>query len=353
MSAVFTFLSVKSYGSSLDLDYVKKVDLKLYQRLVEIKKCQDTQKSASECVKKTTPDNISKISDEAENPISKNNEKLKSEQTQWWLTSSYYKAPDVKQWLNAVQSTFSIDKLYGNIEGSQYSADLKYYSRYGQWTHLFSLGYAKDYVKQSGLVALDRKYHLFNYNARYDLNESWFAQLGYLEEKDTSLALEDAAVHFAGVGSYIYNTDKFILTSFAALGDKTERFSLGNSELTGLDKFNYKVAYGFQRLKWNLSKELAFIQSFEVYHSLDALADFELAEDVNLECIETLTSSATYCIVEYENRNKIILSLGLEYKLNQYLSLSYSLDFTKDSQPFLTDSSNNASHSLSIIANFQ
>ncbi len=346
--------SISCYSNDLNYDYLKRVDIDLYQQLMKIENCRQTKKSVAECQQLLNLNASSKTS--AVGETAKSSSKQNTKATKWWLSSSYEQKEQSGKWQNAVLTSLSLDEMRGNIAGSQYSMNLDYYSRYDNWTNLISLAYAKEYLKQSGTLALNTKNQLLSYNGRLDLDKSWFTQLGYAWERDTSLALDKNKTYYLGIGNHLLNTDTLILTGFTALGDKTEFFSTENSIATGLDKFNYDLAYAFQRLKWKLSKELTLSQSIEVYYSLDELADFDYAQisdEINPACIDTLVTDASYCIVKYENRNKIEFILGLEYKLNQYFSLAYELNYEKESAPFITDSAHNSTHSLSITAQFQ
>jgi hypothetical protein len=350
-------------AQSTDFEYVKKVNPTLYKELLRIEKCQLSQKSTEQCQQEGKQGKkIIQLNDEIKlsqinKQVSQIKEKAVTKPLNWWLSSAYHgnKTPGL-HWNHALQGSLSLSDMNGNLKGNQYSANVNYYTRYKQWTQEILLGYSKDYAKQDGFVALDRQYRKFNYNVLYDVDEDWFGQVGYLIEEDTSLLLEDKNAYYIGVGTHLFSSNKLVLKALLAIGRQKELFSEQNQLATGLDEFNYNLGYSYEKLTWNISKNIIVNQSLELYYSMNKLADFELLNGtagVNESCVETLTESASYCVSDYERRVIVKFSLGVEYRFNQYLSLALNLNFMNNSQPFLTDEPRSSTHNISVIGNFQ
>jgi hypothetical protein len=344
-----------SYGDNSDNNYIESVNTELYQELKKIKQCQLAKLTVSECKAKfNNKPKITATASKQEQPV--NVTKVIPKNPNWWFTGAYDKTKPEKRWDHAVQANVSINEMSGNLDGSQHSASLNYFTRYNVWTNRLSLSYSKDDVKQNGYIASNREDKLFSISTRYDFNKKWFSQFGFVKEKDTNLSLENNDVYFLGLGSHILSSKELVLSGYVALGKQSESFSELNQVATGLDDYHYNVAVISEQLTWNITKNLSLKQSFDIFSSLDDLASFDTAEisaAANPDCIEMLSSSASYCVVKYEARNKIQLALGFEYKLNEYFHLSYSLNFKKNSLAFISDDATETSYVFGLIFNYQ
>lgn len=344
---VSSLQATASYASDVDLQFIKSVDVSLYKQIQQIARCKALKKSAEQCSKDISKSNTltSKAIVQAAPPPSP------SAPSKWWQASAYALGQPQSKWQHATDVSVSLSKLSGNIDGDQNSISINYFSRYDAWTNNLSLAYAKDKVTQSNELVSDRSFRLFNYGGKYDFNRTWFGQLGWIKEQDDSLSLDDKTVGYVGGGAYLTYSDNHKLHLVMALGNQNDKVSDANRALTGLNEFDYDVAYAYQEYNWQIADNLMFNQSLSIIYGFDELAEF--ADASTSVCKETLTPTATYCIVGHNKTNQYQLTLGLEYKLSKMVSLSYSFNFDHDTQPFLDDDASNSSQSLAVTARFQ
>jgi hypothetical protein len=353
------------YGREIgvEVDYLKKVDPELYDQLLKVEQCLLSKKTAAECRVKLNAAATATPATPAtatESTVSSQQNAVapetKKQPLNWWLSSAYSNAAPTKHWSQAVQATFSFNEMDGDLDGSQNSVTLDYITRYDAWTNHISLGHSADEIEQSGVIASDRETNLFSYSGRLDLNKSWFTQAGYTATQDTSLFLQDDRVSYIGGGAYLLNSPKVVLNGFLGLGRTSESFSEANEIQLGLDQFEYNVAYASENITWNISKNLTLSQSLQYFTSLDDVANFAEAESAgtpNPDCSEKLTSDATFCVSDFGDRDKLYFMLGLQYKINKYVGLSYSFTYSKISQPLVSLGETNTFQTLGLSVNFQ
>ena len=351
------------YGREVGFDYLKEVNPELYDQFLKVEECRLTKKTVAECKLKlgaaaalATATTTTAEKTTANSPQNSVTPETKKRPLNWWLSSAYSNTTPTKHWSQAVQATFSFNEMNGELDGSQNSASLDYITRYSAWTNHISLGHSKDEIEQSGVIASDRETNSFSYSGRLDLNKTWFTQAGYVATQDTSLFLEDDRVYYIGGGAYLLNSPKIVLNGFLGLGRTTEGFSATNESQLGLDQFEYNVAYASENITWNISENLTLSQSLQYFTSLDDIANFVDADIVgapNPDCLEKLTSDASYCVSDFGGRDKIHFMLGLQYKINQYVGLTYSFSYSNISQPLLTLGETNTLQTLGLRVNFQ
>jgi hypothetical protein len=332
-------LTSPSQSQTTDLEYVKAVDPVLYQKLLKIQQCQKQQQSAEQC--KATLHG-STVPQQAKAP---------SKPRDWWNVSAFDGPGPLPQWYHGLQSEASLNKMNGNISGSQYSAKIQYYTRYNAWTNSIYIGYSKDNISQSDVLVSNRRNRLLNLGTRYDLGDTWYGQAGYTHEQDSILSIKDKNIRYVGVGAFLGDSPTRKLNLLMAIGRQTENFSEQTSVATGQFEFDYSIAYLYQQFDWALSKSLNFKQTFSIVHGIDDLPNYASIDTA--QCIETFSEAATYCVEGYNKPNNSKFTMGLEYKFNQYISLLYNISVNHDSQPLLDDQSDNSSHNIGIQASFQ
>jgi hypothetical protein len=336
-------LAYPCYGQTTDLEFVKQVDPALYAKLLKIEQCRKKLGSVEQC-KKDRPDSTTVMVKPAP-PAAP------AKPSNWWMSSAYDGAAPVKQWSHATQTDVSLNKMNGNIKGSQYTSQINYFNRYDALTNLLSIGYSKDKISQSDTLVSNRRNRFFNYGGRYDFNRTWFAQFGWIHEQDSILSIEDKTVRYFGAGAYLSDTPGRKLNLVVALGTQTDDFAAANVAATGQSEFDYKIAYAYEEFSWVIAKNLMFNQSFSIQSSLDDLAEF--ASIATAQCVDTLSATATYCVQGYDKPSQYKLTMGLEYQLNSFISLTYNLSFDHNNQPLLNDKSTNSSQNIGIRASFQ
>ncbi len=332
-------LTSPSQSQTTDLKYIKAVDPALYQKLLKIEQCQKQKKTAEQCKTNLTAS------------VTPTQDKAPSKPRDWWNVSAYDDPGLAPQWYHAIQSDASFNKMKGNISGSQYSTKLQYYTRYNAWTNSAYLSYSKDNISQSNVLVSNRRNRLLNFGSRYDLNDTWYAQAGYAHEQDSILSIKDKNIRYIGTGAFLVDSPTVKLNLLMAIGRQTENFSEQTSLVTGQFDFDYRIAYLYQQFDWALSEDLNFNQAFSVVHGMDNLPNFTVIDTT--ECIETFSEAATYCVEGYNKPTNYKFTMGLEYEINQYISLLYNISINHDSQPLLDDQSNNSSHKIGIRASFQ
>lgn len=350
----------------IDMEYVKAVDSNLFQLLVRIEQCKDEGKSAQECKLIIMPEQseqttqqtltsteVSSVHNDSESSTTSNTAVASAKMpSNWWMTSVYQNGDTPSPTLrHAIQSSISIGEAYGNIESSRYAASLNYFLRKEAWTNEFLISYSKDTTEQAGLPTIDRDYYLVNNNLQFDLDHLWFTEAGIIYEKDTILALENKHTYYLGLGAHAINSKTLTLQFLSALGRQKETFSAANELATGLNRFEYNLLYAVEQARWSIADNLIFNQSLQVSYGLEKLADFSSIGSPS--CMKTLTLDATFCVSDLERRVLTTLKLGLEYQINEYLSLSYDMSYMFNSQAFLDDESKQSNHSFGIIAKYQ
>ena len=336
-------LASPSQSQTTDLEFVKAVDPALYQKLLKIQQCHKKQLTAEQC-------KTNLLASAAPLPASEQ-VKPPSKQRNWWNVSAFDGPGLVPQWYHAIQSDASLNKMNGNISGSQYSAKMQYYTRYDAWTNSAYIGYSKDNISQSNILVSDRRNRLLNLGSRYDFGDTWYGQAGYMHEQDSILSIKDKSIRYIGVGAFLGDSPTHKLNLLMAMGRQTENFSTQTSLATGQFEFDYRIAYLYQMFDWTLTKNLHFKQTFSIVQGMDKLPDYGPID--TSECIETFSATATYCVKSYDKPNNYKFTLGLEYQFNKYISLLYNISVNHDSQPLLDHQSNNSSHNFGIRATFQ
>lgn len=345
-SSLFMLVCTTSLAQQADAEYIESVDPQLYQKLLLIENCRKQKISAQLCKQQ--------LNDKAAAETTQITPTTKTEPEtpkNWWLRSAYDPSAPVASWHNAVESDLTLNRLNGNIDGSQYSFNLTFFNRYSAWTNSLALGYSNDKLRQSDQLVYDRDYRLFNYGGRYDLDQTWFGQLGFIREQDSNLSTQYKQVVYGGAGAYLSNTEKYKLYLVTAFGQQHDRLSSYSNEITGLSELNYQVGYVYQEFNWTVSENLRLSLSAGALFSLDDLPEFSPVSDGN--CKEQLTSDALYCIDDYSNATEYKFNLGLDYSLNQWISLIYRFDYTHNTLPFLEDKSTDSTQTLGIKASFQ
>jgi hypothetical protein len=356
---------------SIDMHYLKTVDNELYDLLVMVEQCKINGKSIAECQQEIAhiqsmqdkiPELLAHRPSIEQAPIEKKTDDSSNTSndsvskvlpiTDWWMKSAYEKGSNsTLDWQNAVLGSLSITDEYGNIDRSRQAASLNYYLRKEVWTNEILVNYSRDRTKQAGYPPIERDYFLFNNNLQYDFNQTWFAEIGGMYQKDTILALRNKYTYYLGFGAYAVNNGALTLKFLSALGRQKETFSQANSSATGLNKFEYNLLYTAQQAQWTINDSLVFNQSLQFSYSLDKLADFSPIDSPT--CLVTLQPDASFCISDYDRRIFTTLKFGIEYQINTYLSLSYNLSYMLNSQEFLSDESKQSNHSFGIIVKYQ
>ncbi|WP_337879353.1 DUF481 domain-containing protein [Rheinheimera sp.] len=344
--------SVSAAAQSIDIGYLKQQNPKLYQQLMQIERCR-TQAKLPECQAASATSHSTVAAPVAETAAAA---ETAPPPGKWWFASSYYGGQPKQQWWHVAQLSADLELMDGNVEGEQYDLSANYFSRYAAWTNLLSLIYQKDDVKQSGIVALDTKKSAFNYGGRYDFNQTWYGQLGYIAQQDTSQLLDLQQVLYAGAGAHVVNNQHVTLSTMLAGGYQDDKFVRSQTALTGVSSLDYAVTYAVQELTWKLSDRINLNQSLSWVYSLDDMPEFapSLAGDaVNPACLYSFSATASYCVVNEENKSTLQLMLGLEYQISAAISLLYNYSYEKDSLPWLNVKDSDTSNSLSIRATFQ
>ena len=352
--------------NNIDMEYVKAVDSNLFQLLLRVEQCKHEGRTAQECKKVITPLQSEQITQQTETSSKASSNHNESKNTtsspaavastktpsNWWMTSVYQNGETPSPTLrHAIQSSISIGEAYGNIESSRYAASLNYFLRKEAWTNELLISYSKDTTKQEGLPTIERDYYLVNNNLQFDLDHFWFAEGGVIYEKDTVLALENKHTYYLGLGAHAINNKALTLQFLSAFGRQKETFSTANELATGLNHFEYNLLYAVEQARWSIADNLMLNQSLQVSYGLNRLADFSSIGDPS--CIDTLSADATFCVSDFNRRILTTLKLGLEYQINEYLSLSYDMSYMFNSQAFLNDESKQSNHSFGIIAKYQ
>jgi hypothetical protein len=345
-----SFLSSPLAAQTIDIDYLKTTNPDLYQQLMAVELCRKEPENSS-CQAGLPKKNVAVVTEqhtkaapEAARPPGK-----------WWYDSAYDQDGPNDQWQHAVQVTVDLEEMSGNLDGEQFHVEVDYFSRVNTWTNYLTLIYEKDDVKQSGVVALDKKHYAFNYGGRYDFNQTWFGQGGYIIEQDTSQSLDRQQVVYAGGGIHILDTDKVNLSNLLALGKQHDKFI--NSEAVGIDSLDYSVAYFVEQLSWHITQSISINQSFSWLHSLESLPELgpsmTSGGTANPLCISPIVAGSDYCVVGSGSKSKLEFTLGLEYQINAYISLLYNFSYEKDNMPWAGVEGTDKSNSLSVRARFQ
>ncbi|MBU1618664.1 MAG: DUF481 domain-containing protein [Gammaproteobacteria bacterium] len=344
------FLSSPLTAQTIDIDYLKTTNPELYQQLMAVELCRKEPENSScqaALPKKSVavaPEQHTKAAPEAQKPRGK-----------WWYDSAYDQDGLNDQWQHAVQVTVDLEEMSGNLDGEQFHVEVDYFSRINTWTNYLTLIYEKDDVKQSGVVALDKKHYAFNYGGRYDFNQTWYGQGGYIIEQDTSQSLDRQQVFYAGAGLHLVGTDKVNLSTMLALGKQQDKFI--NAEAVGIDSLDYSVAYFVEQLSWHISQSISINQSISWLHSLESLPEVGSSTlsggGPNPQCLTAAVPGSAYCIVDNGSKSKLELMLGLEYQINAYISLLYNFSYEKDNMPWAGVEGTDKTNNLSIRASFQ
>ena len=340
------FFCLPSMAQTIDVEYLKKTKPELYQRLMAAELC------------RKDPENKSCQADLQQSPAAATKTKAPSEPAKppgkWWYDSSYDHDGPNDDWLHALQLTVDLEEMSGNLDGEQFHTELDYFSRINTWTNYLTLIYEKDDIKQSDVVALDKKHYAINYGGRYDFNDTWFGQVGYIVEQDTTKSLDLQQVLYAGGGIHILDTERVNLSSMLALGRQHDEFI--NSGAVGFDSLDYSVAYLVEQLSWHFTKSISINQSFSWVQSLESLPDVGLATvyggTANPSCVSASVVGSDYCIIDYGTKAKLEFVLGLEYHVNAYISLLYNFNYEKDNMPWAEVEGTERSNSLSVRARF-
>lgn len=344
-SAVF---SSSAIAQKIDIDYLKKTNPELYKQLMAVELCRKEPQSTS-CQAADSNKNSSGATQHQTEAAPKSAQPT----GQWWYDSAYEQGLD-DQWQHALQVTADLAEMSGNIEGEEFHIEVDYFSRVNAWTNLLTLIYEKDDVKQSGIQALDKKHYAFNYGGRYDFNETWFGQGGYIIEQDTSRSLDRQQVLYAGVGMHIIATDRVNLSSMLAVGEQHDEFI--NQDAVGIGSLDYSVAYFVEQLSWHLTKTISIKQSFTWLQSLESLPEpgpaMTAGNTVNPMCVEPPMSGSEYCIIGNSSKSKLGFTLGLQYQINAFMSLLYNYSYEKDNTPWVGVEGTDKSNSISVRVRF-
>lgn len=271
-------------AQTIDIEYLKAKDPELYRRLMAVEQCR-TEPEHSSCQETKLSSAEAQATSVAETPPAQPPKPA----GKWWYASSYDQKGPYPQWLQAVQLTADLMTMNGNTEGEQFHAELDYFSRVNTWTNYLTLIYEKDDVKQSDVVALDTRHYALNYGGRYDLNRTWYAQGGYIVEKDTSQSIDRQQVYYLGAGAHLLNSDKLDVNTMLALGRQDDNFINVPGASIGIDSLDYSVSYFVEQLSWHISKSISLSQSFSWLYSLESLPKIEasaLSGAPNPQCME-------------------------------------------------------------------
>lgn len=343
-----TFFTSSLMAQTIDIDYLKTKNPQLYQQLMAVEQCRtQPEHCADDAADKTA----------APAPAAKAETPPAKPQGKWWYASSYADQGPVESWQHAVLVTADLMTMNGNTEGEQFHVELDYFSRKNTWTNFLTLIYEKDDVKQSDIVALDKKHYAFNYGGRYDFDARWYGQAGYIVEQDTSQSLDRQQVYYLGGGTHIINSELVDLNTMLAVGRQDDNFINSPEMSIGIDSLDYSVSYFVQQLSWHISRSISINQSLSWVYSLESLPDIEPAfvtgGAANPQCISVIATSPDYCIIDQVNKSTLGFTLGLEYQINAYISLLYNFSYEKDNLPWIGVEGTDSTNSLSIRASFQ
>ncbi len=259
-------LAVSANAESIDVNYLKEHHPELYQQVMQVEACRTSGKA--DCSKQSATQNKAAKADAS----SKASQSPQGGGSPWWLSSSYDQDGPNKQVQQRISGQFTAKLEDGNDKGHRYLLMTDYNLRYDRWTNYLTLAYFRDKLEESGEDTTDKKYSMIRDAVRYDLNETWYGEAGFIFEEDSSEAIDLREIFFAGFGAYLLNTSTKQLNITAAFGHEEETFEGDVVSLLGLDSWDYEMLYLYESFNWQISPKLAFKQGFRSLSSLKKTA---------------------------------------------------------------------------------
>jgi len=246
----------------------------------------------------------------------------------WWEKSALKYSPVPEQWLFHAEGTLDLKYKTGNTKSDRYSGSASLTVRKSRFTNTLSFMIEKEYSEDlspsgSYTKSKDEDSRSIQDALRYDLTERFYAEGGYMWEKDKKNYITGRDSYYAGLGYTLVDTQRHHLDVFFAGGYVNEKYPSLIQSSMNLDHLEVGAAYFRQDYRWNITDRLTFKETFRIIQNLKSTEVFN--DDVNrLQVI-----GETY-------RYRWFLINEIYFKLMPHVNFMIGYKYEFDSNPWPT-----------------
>ncbi len=246
----------------------------------------------------------------------------------WWEHSSLKFSPLPKPWLFHIEGTLDYKHRTGNTQSDRYNGSVTLMARKQRFTNTFAYIIDKEFSAELNRTGArvnkaDSDYRSVQDALRYDLTDRFYAEAGYLWEKDTANYLAGRDSYYGGAGYALIDTKRHRLGVFAAAGYENEMYPDMIKQAMNLDRLEVGAAYFREDYRWIINERFTYKQSFRIIQNLNS-TDVYNDDASNLHVIGETKRYRWYLINE------------LYFKLTNHVNwmIGYKVEF--DSNPWPT-----------------
>jgi putative salt-induced outer membrane protein YdiY len=246
----------------------------------------------------------------------------------WWEHSSLKYSPLPEQWLFHVEGTLDYKHRTGNTQSDRYDGSASLMARKRRFTNTFIYMISKEFsaeLSQTGsrVNKTDSDYRSVQDALRYDLTDRFYAEGGYMWEKDTANYIAGRNSYYAGVGYALIDAKRHNLGVFFAGGYENEKYPEVIKTAMNLDYLEVGAAYFREDYRWNITDRLTYKQTFRIIQNLKSTDVFN--NDV-----------AHLRVIGETNRYRWFLINEIYFKLADHLNFMIGYKVEYDSNPWPT-----------------
>lgn len=246
----------------------------------------------------------------------------------WWEKSSLKYSPLPEQWLFHIEGTLDYKHKTGNTQSDLYNGSASLMVRKLRFTNTLTYIINKEFTAQlsktgSFVNSTDSDYRSIQDSLRYDLTDRFYAEGGYMWEKDKENYLAGRDSYYAGVGYTLIDAKRHHLGVFFAGGYEREEYPDAVKTAMNMEYLEVGAAYFREDYRWNITDRLTYKQTFRIIQNLASSNVFN--EDL-----------ANLHVIGETNRYRWFLINEIYFKLAEHLNFMIGYKVEYDSNPWPT-----------------
>lgn len=195
----------------------------------------------------------------------------------WWSRSSYMYDDETRQKLLwHVELRTRLQSFTGNTDGEKRDLASKFILRKGSWTNNLHYGISKEDTSNAGGGKMFVEYNQFHESVAYDFNDKFYAQGGYIWEKDSDNLIEDRDILFGGMGTYLMDSDTQRMNLFLAYAKVNEAYDCSIPRAGGPAEKEFPGLYFQEMYMYRIGEMGVIFQLFRIMHSMDDFDYYEM-----------------------------------------------------------------------------
>lgn len=247
----------------------------------------------------------------------------------WWEKSSLSYSPLPERWLFHIEGSFDYKRKSGNTDSDLYNASTSLMVRKQRFTNTLSYMIDKELVEPTQSSPNNNRntdYRTIQESLRYDLTARFYADVGYMWEKDTVNMITDRNIFYAGLGHTLLDRQRHHLDIFLAGGYQEEKYPNLVQVMLGTGREKVTAGYVKQTYRWKITDSLTYNETFRIIYNFESSKVFN--DDLS-----------DLHVIGRTNRYRWFLINEILVKLTSYLNfvIGYKIEYDSDPWPTVLD----------------